>query len=100
MLAGFFLKLKDAKVPVSIKEYLTLMEGMAKGVISPSIEEFYFLARTILVKDESNFDKFDQVFAAFFKGIESIAGIEADVPLEWLLKQAELNLSDEEKAKI
>lgn len=100
MLAGFFLKLKDAKVPVSIKEYLTLMEGMARGVISPSIDDFYFLARTILVKDESNFDKFDQVFATFFKGIESIAGVEADVPLEWLLKQAELNLTDEEKAKI
>ena len=100
MLAGFFLKLKDSKIPVSIKEFLTLMEGMSKGVISPSIEEFYFLARTTLVKDESNFDKFDQAFAAFFKGVESLTGVEADVPLEWLLKQAELHLTDEEKAKI
>ncbi|MBM3345777.1 MAG: VWA domain-containing protein [Betaproteobacteria bacterium] len=100
MLAGFFLKLKDAKVPVSIKEYLMLMEGMARGVISPSIDQFYFLARTTLVKDESNFDKFDQAFASFFKGVESLAGVEADIPLEWLLKQAELNLTDGEKAKI
>ena len=100
MLAGFFLKLKSAKIPVSIKEYLMLMEGMAKGVISPSIDEFYYLARIILVKDESNFDKYDQAFASFFKGVESLTGVEADVPLEWLLKQAELNLTDEEKAKI
>ena len=100
MLAGFFLKLRDAKIPVSIKEYLMLMEGMSKGVISPSIDEFYFLARTTLVKDEANFDKFDQAFATFFRGVESLTGVEADVPLEWLLKQAELNLTDEEKARI
>ena len=100
MLAGFFLKLKDARIPVSIKEYLMLMEGMARGVISPSIDEFYYLARIILVKDEANFDKYDQAFAAFFKGVESLTGVEADIPLEWLLKQAELTLTDEEKAKI
>ncbi|MBI2961091.1 MAG: VWA domain-containing protein [Betaproteobacteria bacterium] len=100
MLAGFFLKLKDAKLPVSIKEYLTLIEGMSKHVISPSIDEFYYLSRMTLVKDESNFDKFDRAFGEYFKGVESLAGMEADIPLEWLLKQAELNLSDEEKAKI
>ncbi|MBI2319419.1 MAG: VWA domain-containing protein [Betaproteobacteria bacterium] len=100
MLAGFFLKLKDAKLPVSIKEYLTLIEGMSKHVISPSIDEFYYLSRMTLVKDESNFDKFDRAFCEYFKGVESLAGMEADIPLEWLLKQAELNLSDEEKAKI
>ncbi len=100
MLAGFFLKLKDARIPVSIKEYLMLMEGMARGVISPSIDEFYYLARITLVKDEANFDKYDQAFAAFFKGVESLTGVEADIPLEWLLKQAELTLTDEEKAKI
>ena len=70
MLAGFFLKLKHAKLPVSIKEYLTLLEGMHKHVISPSIDEFYYLARTTLVKDESNYDKFDRAFGEFFKGIE------------------------------
>ena len=100
MLAGFFLKLKDAKLPVSIKEYLTLIEGMQKHVISPSIDDFYYLARTTLVKDESNFDKFDRAFGEFFKGVEAVAGAELDVPLEWLLKQAELNLSPEDKARI
>ncbi|HEY6720862.1 MAG TPA: VWA domain-containing protein, partial [Burkholderiales bacterium] len=100
MLSGFFIKLKDHKIPVSIKEWLTLLEGMQKGVISPSIDEFYYLSRTTLVKDEQNFDKFDRAFGEYFKGIESIAGVGLDVPLEWLLKQAELNLSDEEKAMI
>ncbi len=100
MLSGFFVKLKDHKIPVSIKEWLTLLEAMQKGVISPSIDEFYCLSRTALVKDEQNFDKFDRAFGEYFKGIESIAGIEFDVPLEWLLKQAELNLSPEEKAMI
>jgi len=100
VLANFFIKLKEAKLPVSIKEYLTLIEGMQKHVISPSIDEFYYFARTTLVKDESNFDKFDRAFGEFFKGVESLAGENLDLPIEWLLKQAELNLSPEEKAKI
>jgi uncharacterized protein len=100
MLSGFFVKLKDHKIPVSIKEWLTLLEAMQKDVISPSIDEFYYLSRTALVKDESNFDKFDRAFGEYFQGVEQIAGIELDVPLEWLLKQAELNLSPEEKAMI
>ncbi len=100
MLSGFFLKLKDRKIPVSIKEWLTLLEAMQKDVISPSIDEFYYLSRTTLVKDEQNFDKFDRAFGEYFKGIESVAGVEFDVPLEWLLKQAELKLSPEEKAMI
>jgi uncharacterized protein with von Willebrand factor type A (vWA) domain len=100
MLSGFFVKLKDHKIPVSIKEWLTLLEAMQKDVISPSIEEFYYLSRTALVKDEQHFDKFDRAFGEYFKGIESVAGVEFDVPIEWLLKQAELNLSPEEKAMI
>jgi uncharacterized protein with von Willebrand factor type A (vWA) domain len=100
MLTGFFFKLKDHKLPVSIKEYLMLLEAMQKGVISPSIEDFYYLARTSLVKDEAHFDKFDRAFGAYFRGVESLAGTEIDVPLEWLLKQAELHLSPEEKARI
>src|SRR5260221_3936842 len=100
MLSGFFVKLKDHKIPVSIKEWLTLLEAMQKDVISPSIDEFYYLSRTTLVKDEQNFDKFDRAFGEYFKGIEPIAGVELDVPLEWLLKQAELNLSPEENAMI
>jgi len=100
MLIDFFLKLKSHKLPVSIKEYLTLLEAMDRKVIGPSIDDFYYLSRIALVKDEANFDKFDRAFAEYFQGVESIAGIELDVPLEWLLKQAELNLSPEEKAMI
>jgi uncharacterized protein len=100
VLTGFFLKLKSHKLPVSIKEWLTLLEAMRKGVISPSIDEFYYLSRAALVKDEQNFDKFDRAFGEYFKGVEAIVGAELDVPLEWLLKQAELNLSAEEKAMI
>src|SRR5262245_16110050 len=100
MLIDFFLKLKSHKLPVSIKEYLTLLEAMQKDVISPSIDEFYYLSRATLVKDESNFDKFDRAFGEYFQGVESVAGLELDIPLEWLLKQAELNLSPEEKAMI
>jgi uncharacterized protein with von Willebrand factor type A (vWA) domain len=100
MLIDFFLKLKSAKVPVTTKEYLMLIEGMQKGVVGASIDDFYYFSRTCLVKDEANFDKFDRVFGEYFKGVEAIMGVEADIPLEWLRKQAELNLSPEEKAKI
>src|SRR3954470_3174819 len=100
MLIDFFLKLKSHKLPVSIKEYLTLLDAMGKGVISPSVEEFYYLSRAALVKDEANYDKFDRAFGEFWHGVETIPGFEAEVPLEWLLKQVELTLSDEEKRQI
>ena len=100
MLAGFFLKLKDHKLPVSIREYLALIEALRADVIEPSIEQFYLLARTTLVKDEANFDKFDRAFGEYFRGVEALTGQAFDLPLEWLLRQAELRLSDEEKAAI
>jgi uncharacterized protein with von Willebrand factor type A (vWA) domain len=100
VLIDFFFKLKSHKLPVSIKEFLTLLEALQKGVIGSSIDDFYYLARTTMVKDESNFDKFDRAFAEFWEGIEAIPGIEAQIPLEWLLKQAELTLSEEEKKMI
>lgn len=100
MLIDFFLKLKSAKVPVTTKEYLMLIEGMQKGVVGSSIDNFYYFSRTCLVKDEAHFDKFDRVFGEYFKGVEAIMGVEAEIPLEWLRKLAELNLSPEEKAKI
>ncbi|MEI6723662.1 MAG: VWA domain-containing protein [Betaproteobacteria bacterium] len=100
MLIDFFFKLKSHKLPVSIKEFLTLLEALQKGVIGSSIDDFYYLARTTMVKDESNFDKFDRAFAEYWEGIEAIPGIEAQIPLEWLLKQAELTLSEEEKKMI
>jgi uncharacterized protein with von Willebrand factor type A (vWA) domain len=100
VLIDFFLKLKSHKLPVSIKEYLTLLEAMGKGVIGPSIDEFYYLSRAALVKDEANFDKFDRAFSEFWQGVETIPGIDSQIPLEWLLKQVELNLTDEEKKQI
>ncbi len=100
MLIDFLLKLKSHKLPVSIKEYLTLLEAMKAGVIGPSVDEFYFLSRAALVKDEANFDKFDRAFSEFWQGVETIPGIESQIPLEWLLKQVELTLSDEEKKQI
>ncbi|MFL4974783.1 MAG: vWA domain-containing protein [Microvirga sp.] len=100
MLIDFFLKLKSHKLPVSIKEYLTLLEAMDKNVIGPSVDEFYYLARAALVKDEANYDKFDRAFGEFWQGVETIPGIEAEIPLEWLLKQVELTLTEEEKKQI
>jgi uncharacterized protein len=100
MLTSFFFTLKEHQVPVTIPEYLTLLEALRSDVIGPNIDEFYLLARAALVKDETNFDKFDRAFAAFYKGIEAQAGTSHEIPLEWLKKQAELNLSPEEKALI
>ena len=100
MLIDFLYKLKSHKLPVSIKEYLTLLEGLQKGVIGTSIDEFYHFSRIALVKDEALFDKFDRAFGEFWEGIETIPGIEGQIPLEWLLKQAELSLSEEEKKQI
>ena len=100
MLIDFFLKLKSAKLPVSIKEYLTLVEGLQKHVIGPSLGEFYYFSRLALVKDESDFDKFDRAFGEYFRSAELATGDTPEIPLEWLLKQAELTLSAEEKALI
>jgi uncharacterized protein with von Willebrand factor type A (vWA) domain len=104
MFIGFFYKLKDARVPVSLREYLTLLEAVEKGVAGYSVEDFYYLARATLVKDERNLDKFDQVFGAHFKGLASLADagdeISAEIPEEWLRKLAEKYLSEEEKAQI
>ncbi|MBN9461189.1 MAG: VWA domain-containing protein [Burkholderiales bacterium] len=100
MLIDFFLHLRHAKLPVSIKEYLLLLEAMREHVIGPSIDEFYFLSRATLVKDERNFDKFDKAFGAYFKGVQSIEGIDVDLPLEWLKRQLKREFTAEEKAAI
>ena len=100
MLIDFFLKLKSHRLPVSIKEYLTLLEALKRGVIGPSVDEFYYLSRAALVKDESNYDKFDRAFGEFWQGVQTIPGIESRIPLEWLLKQVELTLSEQEKSEI
>ena len=91
-------------MPVSLREYLTFLEGMSAGLATYDIEAFYYLARTAMVKDERNIDKFDQAFATAFQGLEQISFeqvIEAvDIPGDWLEKLAEKNLSDAEKAEI
>ncbi|TWG85410.1 hypothetical protein L602_002500000110 [Cupriavidus gilardii J11] len=100
MLIDFFFSLRHARLPVSVKEYLTMLEALKAQVIAPSIDEFYYLSRMTLVKDEKHFDKFDQTFAAYFKGVESLVDWKSDIPLDWLQKTLERELSPEEKAKI
>ena len=99
MFTGFFLELKRARLPVSLREYLTLLEAMQKSVAGYSIESFYYLARACLVKDERNIDKFDRVFGQVFKGLEEAADA-ALVPEDWLKALAEKLLTEEEKAQI
>jgi uncharacterized protein len=100
MLIDFFFTLRDAKVPVTIREFLTLLEGLQQQVIAPSLDEFYYLARLTLVKDEAHFDKFDRAFGAFFKGIETVFDSKADIPLDWLSKRLERELTPEQKAQL
>jgi uncharacterized protein with von Willebrand factor type A (vWA) domain len=103
MLLPFFTALRDAKVPVSMKELLHLMEAMDKDVAGRKVDDFYHLSRAVLVKDEKHYDRFDQVFGKVFSGIESVgAGEEPslDVPEDWLKLLNEKFLTDEEKAEI
>jgi uncharacterized protein len=105
MLIDFFYTLRAAKLPVSVKEYLTLLEALEANVVGPqseacSMDDFYHLSRMILVKDEKHFDKFDKAFGAYFKGVEMLTDFTADVPLEWLKKTLENELTPEQKAAI
>ncbi|WP_421856827.1 vWA domain-containing protein [Oricola sp.] len=101
MFIPFFLELKAAKVPVSLREYLSLLEAMEADLVTWDVEGFYFLARSTLVKDERHIDRFDQVFSHVFKGLEAVSGSDgidiADLPEEWLRRLAEKHLTDEEK---
>jgi len=100
MLEGFLIELRDAKLPVSLKEFLTLMEAMKRGVASWRVDDFYYLARTALVKDEKHLDKFDRVFGHYFKGLETLADAPPAIPAEWLKRLGEKLLTDEEKRQI
>jgi len=100
MLIGFFLHLKAARLPVSTREFLTLLEALEARVVSLSIDDFYYLARAALIKDEAQFDRYDLAFAAYFKGVEAIFDIRAGIPEEWLRKEFERLLSDDDKARI
>ncbi|WP_286828478.1 MULTISPECIES: vWA domain-containing protein [Kordiimonas] len=100
MFNSFFYDLKNGGVPVSIKEYLTLLEAMKAGCAGFSVEDFYYLARSAFVKDEKNLDKFDRIFGKTFEGIEFIGDETVEIPEEWLEKLAELYLSKEEMEEI
>ncbi len=106
MLIDFFYTLRAAKLPVSVKELLTLLEALDKGLVGPrsqdawSLDDFYFLARICLVKDEKLFDKFDQAFGAYFKGMEMLTDWKKELPADWLKQVLEKELSPEEKAAI
>ncbi|GGY20723.1 vWA domain-containing protein [Paludibacterium paludis] len=101
MLINFFFALRDADIPVSLREFLTLLEALKRQVAFGSLESFYFLARTCLVKDERHFDRFDRVFGHVFHGAElNLEDLARELPEEWLKKQIEKYLTDEEKARI
>jgi len=101
MLLDFFYRLKDGGVPVSVKEYLTLIEAMQARVARETVEDFYFLSRSAFIKDESMYDRFDKIFGEYFNGIESLPeDFLSRIPEEWLRKQLELSLSEEEKKQI
>src|SRR3984893_16769807 len=101
MFVTFFTELKSAGVPVTLREYLTLMQAMQADLASRRVEDFYYLSRATLIKDERNLDKFDRVFGHVFKGLELLSeGIEASIPAEWLKKLPEKYLTEDEKKQI
>src|SRR4029077_10837676 len=101
MFVSFFHELKSAGVPVPLREYMTLMEAMPADIAGRRVEDFYYLSRAALIKDERNLDKFDRVFGHVFKGLELMQdALSADIPVEWLKKLAEKYLTEEEKKQI
>jgi hypothetical protein len=100
MFIDFFLELKSARIPVSLREYLTLLEGLDRGLAAWSVDDFYYLSRTCLVKDETNLDKFDRVFGKVFKGLTPPDGETPEIPEDWLRKLGERILTEEEKALV
>ncbi len=101
MFMNFFAELRQAKVPVTLREYLMLMEALDREVIDKTVDDFYYLSRAALVKDEKNLDKFDQVFGHVFKGLEKLdLGALSDIPTEWLKALSDKFLTDEEKKMI
>ena len=97
MLTGFFLHLKAHRLPVSTRELLTLLEALEKRVVSLSIDDFYALSRACFVKDEQHFDRFDLAFGSYFKGVNAIFDIRADIPEAWLKREFQRTLSDEDR---
>src|SRR3954449_4826608 len=98
MFVAFFHDLKAAGVPVTLREYLTLMEAMERDLAGRRVEDFYYLSRAALIKDERNLDRFDRVFSHVFEGLDLLQDtLLADIPAEWLKKLAEKYLTEEEK---
>jgi uncharacterized protein len=100
MLVDFFCKLRDYQLPVSLRELLDLLNALEQGVVFANIDDFYLLSRMVMVKDESQFDKFDRAFADYFKGVQSLDLFGKDLPPEWLENALQRHFSDEEKAQI
>jgi uncharacterized protein with von Willebrand factor type A (vWA) domain len=100
MLIDFFYHLRAHKLPVSVQEYLTLLESLREPLMAPTLDDFYHLARMTLVKDETLFDRYDKAFAAYYRGIAAALPPDKEIPLEWLIKQFERSLTPEEKAAI
>src|SRR5207245_5283491 len=101
MFVTFFHELKAAGVPVTLREFLTLMEAMEQDLAGRRVEDFYYLSRAALIKDERNLDKFDRVFGHVFKGLDLVEqGLAAELPAEWLKKLAENYLTEAEQKQI
>ena len=106
MLLGFFSELRAAKLPVTLREFLSLLEGLEQDLASRSVDDFYYLSRAALVKDEKHLDRFDQVFGRYFKALESSVDANSEgvtqvpIPEDWIRKMAERHLDPEERAKI
>jgi uncharacterized protein len=100
MLAGFFLHLRAFRIPVSTREFLTLLDALDARVISGSLDDFYVLARACLVKDEQHFDRFDVAFGAYFKGVNGLFDLHADIPDDWLRRELERTLPEADKRAI
>ena len=101
MFATFFQELKSAGLPVTLKEYLTLLEGVSAGLPGRSVERFYYLSRACLIKDERHLDRFDRVFGHVFKGLSALPeSLEAEIPEDWLRMVSELHLSEDDKRRI
>lgn len=100
MFTDFFYAMKDGGLPVSLKEHLMLLEAMQQGCANYSVDDFYYLARSVYVKDESKLDRFDRIFGKIFEGVDFIADDAVEIPEDWLKKMAELYLTPEEMEKV
>jgi len=100
MLIDFFYHLRDHRLPVSVNEYLTLVDALRRDLMPPTLDDFYYLARATLVKDETLYDRFDQAFGSYFKGLEAKLPPGKEIPLDWLIKEFERSLTPEQKAEL